>query len=159
MNELDRNLAELALLNKSDLPPNPHLTLRKKVGPAVPPKPKKQQPLVRLCSLVSGLLICGGCPLQVPQSYPLKQTVEPSYSSRLQSNQFYSNLPSSNQGLYSNSPNQGGVKFRGGHDNNYANLPRGNEEQFSRSPSALSNASLSRSTTSYGTGYATKNTR
>lgn len=139
MNELDRNLAELALLNKSDLPPNPHLTLRKKVGPAVPPKPKKQQPLV-------------------PQSYPLKQTVEPSYSSRLQSNQFYSNLPSSNQGLYSNSPNQGGVKFRGGHDNNYANLPRGNEEQFSRSPSALSNASLSRSTTSYGTGYATKNT-
>lgn len=52
MNELDRNLAELALLNKSDLPPNPHLTLRKKVGPAVPPKPKKQQPLVRLFLLV-----------------------------------------------------------------------------------------------------------
>lgn len=48
MNELDRNLAELALLNKSELPPNPNLSLRKKVGPAVPPKPKKQQPLVRL---------------------------------------------------------------------------------------------------------------
>lgn len=160
MNELDRNLAELALLNKSELPPNPNLSLRKKVGPAVPPKPKKQQPLVRLLlTCVCEFIDLWLCPPQVPQSYPLKQTVEPSYSSRLQSNQFYSNLPPNNQGLYSNSPNQGSVKFRGGQDNNYANLPRGNEEQFSRSPSALSNASLSRSTASYGTGYATKNTR
>lgn len=44
---------------------------------------------------------------QVPQSYPLKQTVEPSYSSRLQANQFYSNVPPpptapSPQSLYSN---------------------------------------------------------
>lgn len=46
MNELDRQLAELALINKSELPPNPHLTPGKKIGPAVPPKPKKQQPLV-----------------------------------------------------------------------------------------------------------------
>lgn len=47
MNDLDRQLSELALINKSELPPNPHLmNAGKKVGPAVPPKPKKQQPLV-----------------------------------------------------------------------------------------------------------------
>lgn len=80
MDDLDKQLAELALLNNSDLPVNPslgqHGTLGKKIGPAVPPKPKKQQP-------------------QVPQSYSIKQNVEPSYASRLQatSQQYYSNLP------------------------------------------------------------------
>ncbi|XP_060533548.1 thyroid receptor-interacting protein 6 isoform X2 [Cylas formicarius] len=128
MNELDRQLAELALLNKSELPPNPNLrTPGKKVGPAVPPKPKKTQP-------------------QVPQSYPLKQTVEPSYSSRIQNAQFYSNLI--NPSHYSNSaPAQ---------DNNYANLTASDgQEQFSRSPSVMTNSSLPRSTPSYGS-YATK---
>lgn len=46
MNDLDKQLAELALINKSELPPNPGGTLGKKVGPAVPPKPKKTQPQV-----------------------------------------------------------------------------------------------------------------
>ncbi|XP_066149214.1 thyroid receptor-interacting protein 6-like isoform X2 [Euwallacea fornicatus] len=137
MNELDKKLAELALLNKTELPPNPHL---KKIAPAVPPKPKKQQPLV-------------------PQSYPLKQTLEPSYSSRLQSNQFYSNLPPSNQALYSNAPAQslGNSSYKSIPGNNYSNLPPSKEDQFSRSPSALSNNSLARSTASYGSGYASKN--
>lgn len=47
MGELAKNLAELSLLNSSELPPNPHLQYAagKKIGPAVPPKPKKQ-PLV-----------------------------------------------------------------------------------------------------------------
>lgn len=46
MNELDRQLAELALINQVDLQSNSN-TLGKKVGPAVPPKPKKNQPQVR----------------------------------------------------------------------------------------------------------------
>ncbi|XP_050315639.1 thyroid receptor-interacting protein 6 [Anthonomus grandis grandis] len=144
MNELDRKLAELAFINKQDLPPNPHLP-GKKVGPAVPPKPKKpQQPLV-------------------PQSYPLKQPVEPSYSSRIQTNQFYSNLPPQGGQLYSNAPTLPASAKYGDHniqDNNYANLPRGsNGEPFSRSASAMSNNSLPRSSNaSYGSGYATKNT-
>lgn len=50
MDDLDKQLAELQLINNSELPPNPsvvHGSLGKKVGPAVPPKPKKQQqPLV-----------------------------------------------------------------------------------------------------------------
>lgn len=46
MNDLDKQLAELALINKSELPPNPGGTLGKKIGPAVPPKPKKTQPQV-----------------------------------------------------------------------------------------------------------------
>ncbi|CAG9770382.1 unnamed protein product [Ceutorhynchus assimilis] len=139
MNELDRQLAELALINKSELLPNPNLTPGKKVGPAVPPKPKKQQPLV-------------------PQSYPLKHSVEPSYSSRIHPNQFYSNLPNpKQQALYSNTPPH--PKYDGISDNNYANVPRGTpSEQYSRSASALSNNSLPRSTASYGSGYATKNT-
>lgn len=49
MDELDKQLAELALLNKTDLKIHPassqQNTLTKKIGPAVPPKPKKQ-PLV-----------------------------------------------------------------------------------------------------------------
>ncbi|KAL1502772.1 hypothetical protein ABEB36_007870 [Hypothenemus hampei] len=132
MNELDRKLAELALLNQSELPSNPHLTSgNKKVAPAVPPKPKKQQPLV-------------------PQSYPLKQTIEPSYSSRIQSgNQYYSNLTNMRANIYSNTSGQ---------DNNYANLPAGNDEEGFRSASALSNSSFPRSTVSYGSGYATKTT-
>ncbi|XP_068902316.1 lipoma-preferred partner isoform X1 [Tenebrio molitor] len=98
MNDLDKHLAELALLNKTELPPNPTTgTLGKKVGPAVPPKPKKTQP-------------------QIPQSYPLKQTVEPSYSSRLQTNQFYSNVPP--QSDYSNAPT---LPLN---TSNYANVPR-----------------------------------
>lgn len=50
MDDLDKQLAELRLLNNTELPPNPHLqhTPGKKIGPAVPPKPKKQQPLVIL---------------------------------------------------------------------------------------------------------------
>lgn len=51
MDELNKQLAELSMLNNTDLPPNPHLqhaiTPNKKIGPAVPPKPKKQQPLVK----------------------------------------------------------------------------------------------------------------
>lgn len=47
---------------------------------------------------------------QIPQSYPLKQPLEPSYSSRLQTAQLYSNLPT-----YSNTPLT---------SSNYANLPR-----------------------------------
>lgn len=48
MNDLDKQLAELALINKTELPPNPSTgTLGKKVGPAVPPKPKKTQPQVK----------------------------------------------------------------------------------------------------------------
>ncbi|KAH1011916.1 hypothetical protein HUJ04_001189 [Dendroctonus ponderosae] len=143
MNDLDRQLSELALINKSELPPNPHLmNPGKKVGPAVPPKPKKQQPLV-------------------PQSYPLKQPVEPSYSSRIQSGQFYSNLPPpGSQALYSNTPNLRAADYARVSESNYANLPAGrNEDQYSRSASALSNSSLPRSTVSYGSGYATKNTR
>lgn len=47
MNDLDRQLAELALINNTELPPNPNVGSQgKKVGPAVPPKPKKQLPLV-----------------------------------------------------------------------------------------------------------------
>lgn len=49
MNDLDKQLAELQLLNNSELPPNPSVyhTSGKKVGPAVPPKPKKPQPQVK----------------------------------------------------------------------------------------------------------------
>ncbi|CAH0548537.1 unnamed protein product [Brassicogethes aeneus] len=104
MNDLDRQLAELALMNKQDLPSNSG-TLGKKVGPPPPPKPKKPQP-------------------QIPQSYPLKQTIEPSYSSRL-TGQLYSNLPT--QPHYSNT-----TKYP---DNNYANLPHeGNNAQYSNLP-------------------------
>lgn len=48
MNDLDRQLAELALITKGDLAPNPNVTPLKKVGPAVPPKPKKTQPQVKI---------------------------------------------------------------------------------------------------------------
>lgn len=47
MSDLDRQLAELALINKVDLQSNPVNTSGRKVGPAVPPKPKKNQPQVR----------------------------------------------------------------------------------------------------------------
>lgn len=46
MNDLDRQLAELALINKAELQPTSGNTLNKKIGPAVPPKPKKNQPQV-----------------------------------------------------------------------------------------------------------------
>lgn len=51
MDDLDKQLAELQLLNKTELKPAPQTpgqtgTLGKKVGPAVPPKPKKPQPQV-----------------------------------------------------------------------------------------------------------------
>lgn len=46
MDDLDKQLAELQLLNNSELPPNPGYQHGKKIGPAVPPKPKKQQPQV-----------------------------------------------------------------------------------------------------------------
>lgn len=46
MDDLDKQLAQLQLLNNRDLSPKPH-GLVKKVGPAVPPKPnKKTQPQV-----------------------------------------------------------------------------------------------------------------
>lgn len=49
MNDLDKQLAELALMNKKELAPSSQSnsgTLGRKVGPAVPPKPKKPQPQV-----------------------------------------------------------------------------------------------------------------
>lgn len=46
MNDLDRQLAELALINKVDLQSNSVNSSGKKIGPAVPPKPKKNQPQV-----------------------------------------------------------------------------------------------------------------
>lgn len=46
MNDLDRQLAELALINKVDLQPSSGNTSGRKIGPAVPPKPKKNQPQV-----------------------------------------------------------------------------------------------------------------
>lgn len=50
MDDLDKQLAELQLLNNADLLSNSSMsnngTLGKKIGPAVPPKPKKQQPQV-----------------------------------------------------------------------------------------------------------------
>ncbi|XP_030747503.1 thyroid receptor-interacting protein 6-like [Sitophilus oryzae] len=142
MNDLDKQLAELALINKAELLPNPKLDGQgMKVGPAVPPKPEKQQPLI-------------------PQSYPLKKNVEPSYSSRIQSNQFYSNLPPNNHSHYSNTATLNSSNKLNLHNSNYANLPRTIDDQaeYSRSVSALSNNSLPRSSVSYGTGYATKNT-
>lgn len=86
MNDLDRQLAELALINKKELTSNSWSrsnTLNKKVAPAVPPKPKKLQP-------------------QVPQSYPLKQTVEPSYSSSIQNNLYHNIIPQDSGHTYSN---------------------------------------------------------
>ncbi|KAJ8921172.1 hypothetical protein NQ315_013644 [Exocentrus adspersus] len=134
MNDLDRQLAELALINKAELHPSASSTPGKKIGPAVPPKPKKNQP-------------------QIPQSYPLKQTVEPSYSSRLQANQFYSNVPAPNAAShYSNTPTlPANTKYHPQHvqDNNYVNLPRdadhGNQySNLPRNDSAMSSASLPR---------------
>lgn len=49
MGDLAKHLAELQLINNSELPPNPSAPLGtpgKKIGPAVPPKPKKPQPQV-----------------------------------------------------------------------------------------------------------------
>ncbi|XP_022902717.1 thyroid receptor-interacting protein 6 isoform X2 [Onthophagus taurus] len=81
MDDLDKQLAELQLINNAELPPNPSTlqkqsTPGKKIAPTVPPKPKKQQPLV-------------------PHSYSIQQNLEPSYSSRLHSPggaNFYSNI-------------------------------------------------------------------
>ncbi|KAL3270782.1 hypothetical protein HHI36_021306 [Cryptolaemus montrouzieri] len=117
MNDLDKQLAELALLSKKELSPSPLInsgTLGKKVGPAVPPKPKKPQP-------------------QIPQSYPLKHSVEPSYSSRLSTNSaVYSNLSNDSDisHTYVNSrrlsANQG-IPQQQRYQNTYANLPRDDE--------------------------------
>lgn len=57
MSDLDRQLAELALINKVDLQPSPVNTSGRKVGPAVPPKPKKNQPQVRKICKILFLLI------------------------------------------------------------------------------------------------------
>ncbi|KAK9874416.1 hypothetical protein WA026_002763 [Henosepilachna vigintioctopunctata] len=115
MNDLDKQLAELALINTKELSPSPHMnsgTLGKKVGPAVPPKPKKPQPLI-------------------PQSYPLKHSVEPSYSSRLSNNSaVYSNLSNASDisHTYANSGrSQINQPMPQRYQNTYANLPR--EEQ------------------------------
>ncbi|CAH1981586.1 unnamed protein product [Acanthoscelides obtectus] len=124
MNDLDRQLAELALINQAELAPG------KKVGPAVPPKPKKNQP-------------------QVPQSYTLKQNVEPRYASRIQTHQLYSNLPpqTPSQSCYANASTlAANAKYK---DNNYANFPRDLDtaSQYSnlpRSASAMSSASQTR---------------
>lgn len=51
MDDLDKQLAELQLINNTELPPNPTLQkpggAAKKIAPVVPPKPKKPQPQVR----------------------------------------------------------------------------------------------------------------
>nr|CAI5837554.1 unnamed protein product [Callosobruchus analis] len=131
MNDLDRQLAELALINQADLAPNSIVgNSGKKVGPAVPPKPKKSQP-------------------QVPQSYSLKQNLEPRYASRIQTHQLYSNVPpqTAPQSCYANAPTLvSNAKFK---DNNYANFPRDLDtaSQYSnlpRSASAMSSASQTR---------------
>lgn len=51
MDDLDKQLAELQLLNNTELPPNPSVQSGKKIGPAVPPKPKKPQPQVKQCPI------------------------------------------------------------------------------------------------------------
>lgn len=64
MDDLDKQLAELQLINNTELPPNPTLqrpgTASRKIAPVVPPKPKKPQPQVRKVLLLS-LLIVFGC--------------------------------------------------------------------------------------------------
>lgn len=99
LNELDKQLAELQLIANGELKNS--MGANKKIGPAVPPKPKKQQPLV-------------------PQSYSLKKQTEPLYASRLQTAvpqqaQMYSNLPPSG-------PPPGSANSAS--QNMYANLPR-----------------------------------
>ncbi|XP_044764264.1 thyroid receptor-interacting protein 6 isoform X1 [Coccinella septempunctata] len=127
MNDLDKQLAELALINRKELTPSLQSnsgTLGRKVGPAVPPKPKKPQP-------------------QVPQSYPLKHSSEPLYSSGLSTNSaLYSNA-SSNAHTYANSgrmsstsSNQSIPQQR--YQNTYANLPRDDQRylnQYNAGPS------------------------
>lgn len=63
MDDLDKQLAELQLINNAELPPNPAGV--KKQGPAVPPKPKKQQqqPLVSVwvfCLFLAQLFVENG---------------------------------------------------------------------------------------------------
>lgn len=87
---------------------------------------------------------------QIPQSYPLKQTVEPSYASRIQTNPVYSNVPQQDaQSHYSNTPTLP-INSKMYHcqqpDNNYVNFPRDSDtaSQYSnlpRSASAMSNTS------------------
>lgn len=57
MDDLDKQLAELQLLNNQELNMPLHGTLGKKVGPAVPPKPKKNQPQVLFYFFFGFLLI------------------------------------------------------------------------------------------------------
>ncbi|KAK4878470.1 hypothetical protein RN001_010976 [Aquatica leii] len=129
MDDLDKQLAELQMINNSDLLPNPnvtpHGTLGKKIGPAVPPKPKKPQP-------------------QVPYSHTVKQVSEPLYSSRLPSANpllLYSNLPQLHSHSFSNTstlpmgqrcdyntygdekPNAQYSNIQGLSDQNISNLP------------------------------------
>ncbi|KAJ8954165.1 hypothetical protein NQ318_005759 [Aromia moschata] len=129
MNDLDRQLAELAMINKAELQPSSlSNTPGKKIGPAVPRSQKRHNHKYR-------------------NRTPLKQTVEPSYASRLQANQFYSNVPPPNmQSHYSNSPTlASGTKFQHSQDNNYVNLPRENDRtsQYSNLPRSASSASSS----------------
>lgn len=61
MDDLDKQLAELQLINNTELPPNPTLqrpgTASRKIAPVVPPKPKKPQPQVRKVLLLSLLIV------------------------------------------------------------------------------------------------------
>ncbi|XP_018333703.1 thyroid receptor-interacting protein 6 [Agrilus planipennis] len=106
MDDLDKHLAELQLINSIDLPPNPNSgqygTLGKKMGPAVPPKPKKTQP-------------------EVPHSTNVKSVTEPSYASRLQSPHLYFNLPPQSTQTQQQSPS----------NNSNSNLTRSNVHSHS----------------------------
>lgn len=116
MDDLDKQLAELQLL--ADKEKLQHGTLGKKIGPAVPPKPKKAtQPLV-------------------PQSYSINQQLEPSYSGRLNTSaQFYANIGTtpplvSNQLQYANLPNNTNNSItNSGQTNHYANLQIKQQQQ------------------------------
>lgn len=69
MDDLDKQLAELQLINNTELPPNPTLqrpstTTGKKIGPVVPPKPKKPQPQVFIIIYIESdccFCICLNC--------------------------------------------------------------------------------------------------
>lgn len=116
MDDLDKQLAELQML--ADKEKLQHGTLGKKIGPAVPPKPKKAtQPLV-------------------PQSYSINQQVEPSYSGRLNTTaQYYANIGTtplllSNQQQYANLPNNTNNLINSNiPTNHYANLQMNQQHQ------------------------------
>lgn len=64
MDDLDKQLAELQLINNTELPPNPTLqrpgTGGRKIAPVVPPKPKKPQPQVGIFTSIIYLNSVGG---------------------------------------------------------------------------------------------------